>query len=224
MTDPTPTDPPADPQADLPLPAPEETPPAARLTQTLARLRTLGWWGPASRLPVLAWRLGLGGLAGQALAVLTTTGRRTGAPRRTVVSHIPSGEQTYVVALYGPGSQWFRNVIADPRVTVQTTGAARAMLARRLAGDDDLRDAYADLRRLLGPGVDAMLGVLGVPGGLDGLLARRDRVLLVRLEATEGPTPPPVRADLAWAPPLLLGSLAVVWARSRRRRRRRRRR
>jgi len=74
------------------------------------------------RLPIWFYRLGLGGLLGTRFLLLTHTGRRSGLPRRTVLEVIryDRESETFVVAAgFGPGSDWYRNVRRDPRVTVQ---------------------------------------------------------------------------------------------------------
>jgi deazaflavin-dependent oxidoreductase (nitroreductase family) len=74
------------------------------------------------RLPIWFYRLGLGGLLGTRFLLLTHTGRKSGLPRRTVlevVRHDREGERFVVAAGFGPGSDWYRNIRKDPRVTVE---------------------------------------------------------------------------------------------------------
>lgn len=73
------------------------------------------------RAPVIVYRIGLGGLMpGQLL--LTTVGRKSGLPRRTVVDtlgHDPRTDTYYVLSAYGASSNWYRNLQANPLVLVQ---------------------------------------------------------------------------------------------------------
>ncbi|WLS44038.1 nitroreductase/quinone reductase family protein [Micromonospora profundi] len=86
------------------------------------------------------------------LLLLTTTGARTGAPRTTPLGYLPDGgERVLVIASAGGAPrdpQWFRNLLADPQVTVEDgvftyraradvlTGAERdAVFARAVAAD-----------------------------------------------------------------------------------------
>lgn len=56
------------------------------------------------------------------LAVLTTTGRRSGQPRAFPLSYALVGGNIYFMAGYGRRSDWFRNLLADPSVTVELPG------------------------------------------------------------------------------------------------------
>lgn len=73
------------------------------------------------RFPVLIYRLGLGPLMGGQL-LLTTVGRRTGRPRRAgvdVMRHDPDTDTYYVMSGWGTRADWYRNLQADPALTVQ---------------------------------------------------------------------------------------------------------
>ena len=50
---------------------------------------------------------------------LTTTGRRSGLPRSTLVSYLPLDGDYIVFSGWGTQGHWYRNLLADPRVTVQ---------------------------------------------------------------------------------------------------------
>ena len=69
------------------------------------------------------------------LLLLTTTGARTGAPHTTPLGYLPDEQDRLIVIASAGGSprhpQWFRNVLADPRVTVEDgvfTWTARAVV------------------------------------------------------------------------------------------------
>ncbi|HZG02235.1 MAG TPA: nitroreductase/quinone reductase family protein [Streptomyces sp.] len=56
------------------------------------------------------------------LILLTTTGARSGAPHTTPLGYLPDGERILVIASAGGAPRhpdWFRNLLADPRVTVE---------------------------------------------------------------------------------------------------------
>lgn len=65
---------------------------------------------------------------------LTTTGRRTGRPRPTMLTAPVTDGDTLVVVASAGGSdhhpQWFLNLRAHPSVSVTMDGATRPMLAR----------------------------------------------------------------------------------------------
>ena len=118
-----------------------------RRTMPLAsRLLHARWF---VRAPIALFRSGLGTLAGSRLLMLAHRGRTTGATRYVVLEVVdrPAPGSWVVVAGLGPRSQWYRNVVADPRVLVWT-GRRRGVraTARVLppeAGADLLR-GYAD--------------------------------------------------------------------------------
>ncbi|MGI8457442.1 MAG: nitroreductase family deazaflavin-dependent oxidoreductase [Propionibacteriaceae bacterium] len=73
------------------------------------------------RLPVHLYRAHLGFLLGSRMLCLQHRGRSSGQPRYVVLEvlerrHDP--EAYVVICGLGPRSQWYRNVVADPRVQV----------------------------------------------------------------------------------------------------------
>ena len=69
-------------------------------------------------IPPLMYRIGLAEQAGLRLMVLTTRGRRSGRPRRVGLNYARDGETVYVLSGY-QRSDWYRNLLADPRVGVE---------------------------------------------------------------------------------------------------------
>jgi deazaflavin-dependent oxidoreductase (nitroreductase family) len=77
-----------------------------------------------------------GPMAGRHLMLLTTTGARSGEPRTAVLGFGKEGD-TFVVIASANGAAdhpaWYRNLVADPRVTVEVGSerfAARARTAQ----------------------------------------------------------------------------------------------
>jgi deazaflavin-dependent oxidoreductase (nitroreductase family) len=90
----------------------------------------------AFRLPIWVYRLGLGGLLGTRFLLLTHSGRKSGRERQTVLEVVRFDREatTFVVtAGFGPGSDWYRNIRANPRVTVHCKRRCWEMVARFLA-------------------------------------------------------------------------------------------
>jgi deazaflavin-dependent oxidoreductase (nitroreductase family) len=82
----------------------------------------------------LGWGLGIP-IPGDAL--LETTGRRTGLPRRTPVCDGLDGRTFWLIAQRGREADWVRNIMANPRVRVKVSGLRaqwRAALGVRPAG------------------------------------------------------------------------------------------
>lgn len=72
------------------------------------------------RLPIPAFRHGLGWVFGSRILMLQMRGRRSGKPRYVVVERVmrPDPDTIYIVSGFGDHSQWYRNLQADPDVLV----------------------------------------------------------------------------------------------------------
>ena len=92
---------------------------------------------------------------------LTTTGRRSGQPRRVVLGYFEDGDSLVTMAMNGWGAAepaWWLNLQAQPDATVRTRDGVRQVRARRAQGAERERlwarwavidknlDAYAALR------------------------------------------------------------------------------
>ena len=82
-------------------------------------------------------------MMGVDLIMLTTTGRKTGQPRITMVgAPIISEELILALATYAAGDrnpQWYYNLLANPEVLVLVNGRERAMIARDAEGEEKAR-------------------------------------------------------------------------------------
>jgi deazaflavin-dependent oxidoreductase (nitroreductase family) len=96
------------------------------------------------RVPPFLYRLGLAGLLGPRLLLLTTTGRRTGRRRTCGLNYARDGSTVYVVSGYGM-TGWYRNLLADPRVEVRIGRDRWVGLARPVTGRDERRHALRSL-------------------------------------------------------------------------------
>jgi deazaflavin-dependent oxidoreductase (nitroreductase family) len=97
-----------------------------------ALLRAFTWGNRTVMLPLLSHRhLGawMGSPVAGWFAVLTTTGRRSGLPRRTPLNYAIVGGCVYVLSGFGTRADWYRNLLADPRVTVALPGRELAATA-----------------------------------------------------------------------------------------------
>jgi len=107
--------------------------------------------GGSSRLSLLLhpllyrWSGGFGPLGhflGNRVAIMTTTGAKTGQPRSAPIWIYPDGEDWVVVASRGgdkrlPG--WYHNLRADPRATLQIGRKRLEMNAREATGEEHER-------------------------------------------------------------------------------------
>jgi deazaflavin-dependent oxidoreductase (nitroreductase family) len=88
-------------------------------------LATNGWVSP-----------NLGGRPG---IILETIGRRSGTPRRVVLTYLPDGERIVVIASnYGREGHpaWYRNIEAEPGVTIIAKRVRRPYRARIAVGEE----------------------------------------------------------------------------------------
>jgi len=93
----------------------------------------------------LAWALGI---APPGDALLETTGRRTGRPRRTPICDGLEGETFWLIAQHGRRADYVRNIEANPRVKVRI-GHRNGWRAGtgHILDDDDLRERLRMLTR-----------------------------------------------------------------------------
>ena len=101
------------------------------------------------RLPLLAYRVGLGAMFGHRLALVTHRGRRTGRERQVVVEVVTRDARTGAVVVasgYGPTANWYRNLRAEPRATLQLGNRSSAVVAVPLSPEEGAQ-AMADYAR-----------------------------------------------------------------------------
>jgi deazaflavin-dependent oxidoreductase (nitroreductase family) len=158
------------------------------------------------RAPMLLWRLGLGRIEGD--VVLTTTGRTSGLPRRIVIGPTRTDGRRYLWNPYGERAHWYRNLVADPIVTIQDRDSTWTARAVHPADHDEAVVLYADLGRDVGRRFHRYLAHLGVEDSPEGFARDIERIHVVRLDPVDEPGPAPQPADLAWVWPVAgLGAL-----------------
>ncbi|HUP74149.1 MAG TPA: nitroreductase/quinone reductase family protein [Acidimicrobiales bacterium] len=80
-----------------------------------------------------------GAFAGAPLLLLTTTGAKTGTARTTPLVHTRDGNNIVVIASKGGAPRdpdWFRNLSANPRVTIELPGDTFQAQARVAEGQE----------------------------------------------------------------------------------------
>ncbi len=168
------------------------------------------------KAPLIAWRLGLGPITGKLFLVLTTTGRKSRLPRHTMVEYYTLNGVKYATCAFGARAHYYQNILADPRVTVQTADGTASALATRVTDDEELLAVYELFKRRDPPLLLWYLDSLGIKPDADDVLANKERVYFLRFEPADEVTPPGLEVDLAWLWPVtLLGVLAWRWLRSR---------
>ena len=76
-------------------------------------------------------------------ALLETTGRKSGKPRRTPIGDGRVGNQLWIVAEHGMESNYVRNIVRDPRVRVKVRDGLRVhwlLGTAHVLPDDDPRE------------------------------------------------------------------------------------
>jgi deazaflavin-dependent oxidoreductase (nitroreductase family) len=66
----------------------------------------------------LGWAVNIWPAVGGRIMVITHTGRKSGLPRRTPVNYAPIEGDLYCTAGFGSISDWYRNILANPRVEI----------------------------------------------------------------------------------------------------------
>ncbi|MFL5781379.1 MAG: nitroreductase/quinone reductase family protein [Thermoleophilaceae bacterium] len=97
------------------------------------------------------------GLAPRSVALLETTGRRSGQPRRTPVGNGLRGKEFWIVTEHGRRAAYVRNIEADPRVRVKVGRRWHAGSAHVLEDDDP----YERMRKLGRPANDTLVRLVG---------------------------------------------------------------
>jgi len=100
-----------------------------------------------------------GRVVGLPVLMLTTTGRKSGEPRTSVLTYLPKGRAAVVFASNAGEPRhpaWWLNLVADPRATVQIGREVVPMIAREADGEERTRlwdeivrayDGYAEYEK-----------------------------------------------------------------------------
>ena len=96
------------------------------------------------RFPISLYRLGWGGILGWLpMLVMTTKGRRSGAPRHVMVEFRRHGSKYYLFSAWGKRTDWYRNLLQHPGVTIQHGAHVFAAEAQPVQDDAEaLRALY----------------------------------------------------------------------------------
>lgn len=117
----------------------------------------------AFRAPVWLYRLRMGWLLGHRFLLLTHTGRKSGLPHQTVLEIVRYDNTSgicIVASGWGRRSDWFQNIIADPKITIQVQNKRSEAIAELLSpqvGAQELLDysrlhpaAFRELAKFMG--------------------------------------------------------------------------
>jgi deazaflavin-dependent oxidoreductase (nitroreductase family) len=137
---------------------------------------------------------------------LTHIGRRSGKVRRTALEYHRLEGRLFVFNPW-PQADWYQNILAEPRVTVQTDQGAMRAEARPLQSNVEYIDAFRMVER--SPLLQIMLQAAGIESSLPAFLVARDRLPVVVFEPADVQSPPPLKADLRWLTPVVLAAAGL---------------
>lgn len=102
------------------------------------------------RLPLPLYRAGLGWLLGHTFMLLIHAGRRTGRPHETaamVLGRDQDTDEVVICSVWGPSTDWIRNLKARPALRVQIGRESFVPRQRFLSEDEAFAVAVAFRRR-----------------------------------------------------------------------------
>ena len=168
--------------------------------------------------PLILWRMGLGTvlssnvLAGNKMLVLTTWGRKSRKPRHTMLSYVSVDGKEYVCSGWGEKSDWVKNILANPQVTVQAGRKKYSAAARRVEEKDEFEDIVREMFETGGDShFEAWLESYGIEVDRKDMLEKRDRLYVVGFNKNEETGPPPLPVDLKWVWAVITMFLAAAW-------------
>lgn len=156
------------------------------------------------KAPVYGWRFGLGPIIGRYLMIITQINHRTGNPCKVSLEYFAINGIKYCANLFGVQSNWYRNLLANPRVTIQTSDGTEQMVAVPITQDDEIITVVEWLLNRNPKFGNNFLAELGAQPTRKEILSRKEDFVFLRFDPTSEPTPHGLEVDLAWIWPLLL--------------------
>ncbi len=159
------------------------------------------------RMPILLYRLGLGKLLGSYILILSTTGRKTKKTRHTPIEYFIHEGQYYILSGFGDQPDWYKNIMANPLVTIQNgyeriCGEARAPKTEEEWDAVYLYLTHSPVGRVLR--ADFLEDVES-----SDIMTEIKKLPVLTIDPTDKPCPPALEADLVWAWPLIFLGMAV---------------
>jgi deazaflavin-dependent oxidoreductase (nitroreductase family) len=169
------------------------------------------------------FRLGLGGWVnawpevGGQIMVIANTGRKTGLPRKSPVNYALIDGELYCVAGFGIVADWYRNLLANPKVEVWLPQGWFSGIAEDITGCPE--SPYLLRQVIIASGFAARIFGIDHEKITDEELARAtEGYRLVHIHRTGERTGPGGPSDLAWVWPLATFLLLPLALRRRKRR------
>jgi len=102
------------------------------------------------RVPLVFYKLGLGGLLGQRFLQLEHVGRKSGQVHRTVVEVVGHDKETdayFIASGWGYKAQWYQNLQAHPDINIQVGWRKLHVHAETLSPEEGARQLLDYQRR-----------------------------------------------------------------------------
>ena len=120
--------------------------------------RVMGWLNPR-----ISRRFRKGRKASQLVLVLTTTGRKSGHSHKTPLQYELLDGAYYVGSARGTQADWFKNIMVDPKVTVEIAGREFSAQAETITDPVRIADFF-EIRLERHPKmIKAMMRIEGLP-------------------------------------------------------------
>jgi deazaflavin-dependent oxidoreductase (nitroreductase family) len=155
--------------------------------------------------PLIWWRMGLGPLmshsawGGNKMLVLTTWGRFSQKPRHTMLSYVSVDDRVYVCSGWGAKSDWYKNILVNPLVTICAGKKIYPAQARRVNDLDEYTKITEEMFKTGGDShFEVWLDSFGIEHNKEDMIAKRDRLYLVGFDLSDEPGPPTLKIDLRW--------------------------
>ncbi|GAB0107080.1 nitroreductase family deazaflavin-dependent oxidoreductase [Nocardia sp. JMUB6875] len=117
------------------------------ITDVGAKLLRTRWF---VRAPIGLFRARLGFVFGGRLLLLEHTGRKSGQPRYVALETVarPDPDTVIIASGFGTGSQWYRNLAADPHCRVTIGTRYRAPATARMLTPEESKPVLAEYKRV----------------------------------------------------------------------------
>jgi deazaflavin-dependent oxidoreductase (nitroreductase family) len=136
---------------------------------------------------------------GSKMLALTTWGRKSSLPRHTILSYLLVDGKEVVASGWGARSDWVKNILVNPDVTLQIGRKVYSAKARHI---QDLNEYSQVAREMCASGGDthfeAWLESFGIQNDPVDMVAKRERLCLVAFDRCDAKGPQPLSADLIW--------------------------
>ena len=81
---------------------------------------------------------------------LTVTGRKSGRPISRPVWFVFEDENLYLLPVHGSDTQWYQNVLKDPKIVVEARGAEGEFRVRPIKGAEGVNSVVEQFRAKYG--------------------------------------------------------------------------